>query len=90
MVSEAKHGERRKYFGGGYQIVQVMIEDASGRPFAEVAAERLLAPAGMADSGYAAPPPGQFAHAHFIDGKSIPGGWDSYPEAAAAAAAAGL
>jgi len=84
VVSEAKPGERWKYSGGGYEIVQQMIEDASGRPFADVVQARVLAPIGMTASGYALPPKGAFALAHGLDGKPIRGGWRSYPEAAAA------
>jgi CubicO group peptidase (beta-lactamase class C family) len=85
VVSEAKPGERWKYSGGGYQIVQQMIEDSTGRPFADVVRDRVLVPAGMTMSGYALPPAGSFAHGHRADGKPVVGGWHTYPEQAAAA-----
>jgi len=85
VVSEAKPGERWKYSGGGYQIVQQMMEDATGRPFADIVRDRLLVPAGMTMSGYALPPAGSFAHGHRADGKPVVGGWHTYPEQAAAA-----
>lgn len=84
VVSEAKPGERWRYSGGGYQIAQQMIEDATGRVFADVVRDRVLVPAGMTLSGYALPPTGSFAHGHGEDGKPIAGGWHTYPEGAAA------
>jgi len=85
VVSEAKPGERWKYSGGGYQIAQQMIEDATGRPFADVVGERVLKPAGMTMSGYALPPKGSFSFGHRPDGTPVVGGWHTYPEQAAAA-----
>jgi CubicO group peptidase (beta-lactamase class C family) len=84
VVSEAAPGARWRYSGGGYEIVQLMIEEATGKPFAQVVQNRVLTPAGMDHSGYAAPAAGAFAKGHGLDGKLIPGGWHSYPEAAAA------
>lgn len=84
VVSEARPGERWRYSGGGYQIAQQMIEDATGRPFADVVRDRVIVPAGMTMSGYALPAAGSFSHGHGSDGKPIAGGWHSYPEQAAA------
>ncbi len=84
VVSEARPGERWQYSGGGYQIMQQMVEDTTGRPFADVVRERVLVPAGMTMSGYALPAKGSFSYGHGADGKPIAGGWHSYPELAAA------
>lgn len=84
VVSEAQPGERWKYSGGGYEIVQQLIEDVSGRPFADVAQDRVLTLAGMTASGYATPAAGDFALGHGTDGQPIAGGWHVYPEQAAA------
>lgn len=89
VVLEARPGERWKYSGGGYEIVQQMIEDATSRPFAEMAQARVLDPACMSDSGYATPPDGYpvrtiFAQGHDQEGQPIAGGWRAYPEQAAA------
>lgn len=84
VVSEAAPGARWKYSGGGYQIVQLLIEEASGRAFAEAVAARVLRPARMADSGYGAMKAGSFAFGHDLQGRPIPGNWHSYPEGAAA------
>lgn len=84
VVSEARPGERWKYSGGGYEIVQQLIEDVSGRPFADVVLDGVLAPARMAVSGYETPAAGDFALGHGSDGQPIAGGWHIYPEQAAA------
>ncbi len=84
ITFEARPGERWKYSGGGYEIVEQMIDDATGRPFADIVAERVFKPAGMTASGYARPAMGAFALAHGRDGRTIPGGWHTYPEHAAA------
>jgi CubicO group peptidase (beta-lactamase class C family) len=44
-------GERFGYSNAGYQLLAAVIEHATGRPFAELLAEELLAPAGMTTSG---------------------------------------
>ncbi len=41
------------YSGGGYLLLQLLIEDATRRPFADVARELVLRPLGMASSDYA-------------------------------------
>jgi len=42
-----------RYSGGGYTIAQQVVEDVTGRPFADVVAEQVLGPLGMTHSGYA-------------------------------------
>ena len=81
-------GSRYLYSGGGYQVVQALVEDATGRPFADAARELVLAPAGMADSTFAQPLPERLAaraaRGHRADGSELPGGWRVMPELAAA------
>jgi CubicO group peptidase (beta-lactamase class C family) len=81
-------GSRYAYSGGGYEIVQALIEDATRRSFAEAMQELVLRPAGMADSVFAQPlPPSLAARAatgHWADGAELPGGWRVLPELAAA------
>lgn len=84
VVSEATPGERWKYSGGGYEIVQQLIEDVTQQTFAEVVRQQVLLPAGMIASGYATPEAGSFALGHGLDGNLIAGGWHNYPEQAAA------
>ncbi|HST18329.1 MAG TPA: serine hydrolase domain-containing protein [Gaiellaceae bacterium] len=47
VVVDGTPGAGWRYSGGGYTIVQALIEDATGRPFADVARELVLAPLGM-------------------------------------------
>lgn len=84
VVSWARPGEQWQYSGGGYQIVQQMIEDRTGKTFAEVVQARVLTPSGMTASGYVLPAKGGFAFAHDNDGRPISGGWHTYPESASA------
>jgi|SRR5271154_594065 len=66
--------DRFRYSGGGYAIVQQLITDATGSPFASVARELVLGPLGMASSTFEQAPPGTPARPD----------WRIYPEAAAA------
>lgn len=45
LVSEP--GSKWKYSGGGFVIVQIAIEDVTGKPFAQLAEEMLFKPLGM-------------------------------------------
>lgn len=72
-------GTEWRYSGGGYMIVQQLLEDLTGDPFPEVMQEIVLRPAGMESSLYAAPLPadlhGRAATAHDASGKPAPGKW---------------
>lgn len=84
VVIERRPGEAMQYSGGGYEIVELAIGDATQRSFAKVVSERVLKPTGMSDSGYELPAAGTFALGHGVDGRPIEGGWHTYPERAAA------
>ncbi|MEQ9400489.1 MAG: serine hydrolase domain-containing protein [Longimicrobiales bacterium] len=81
-------GTSWQYSGGGYTVMEQMVEDVTGRPFHEVARDRVLTPAGMTNSTYEQPLPearwSEAARAHGADGTEIEGEWHSYPEQAAA------
>jgi CubicO group peptidase (beta-lactamase class C family) len=81
-------GSRLRYAGGGYEVMQQLVEDVTGRPFPEVAQELVLGPLGMSRSTYQQPLPAHFAAAaavaHRSDGTVIQGRWHTYPEMAAA------
>jgi CubicO group peptidase (beta-lactamase class C family) len=49
---DAKAAGSFRYSGGGYSLVQQLIEETTGRPFAEVAKELVLDPMGMARSTF--------------------------------------
>jgi CubicO group peptidase (beta-lactamase class C family) len=65
------------YSGGAYAVVQQLITDITGMPFARAADALVLAPIGMTQSTFEQPPPGSAWPAARAD-------WHVYPEAAAA------
>lgn len=69
-----------RYSGGGFQLLQLLLEDVTGRPYAELAHEYVLEPFGMATAGFEAV---DAAPAH-VGGEPVEGGWHRYPEQAAA------
>ena len=77
-----------RYSGGGYTVLQQLIEDVTARPFTAVARELVLGPAGMRWSTYEQPlPPARESDAaagHATSGAPIPGRHHTYPEMAAA------
>ena len=81
-------GKTYKYSGGGYLIVQQMIEDATGRLLADLAKEIIFDRLGMAHSSFETILPQAFlpqaATAHRPTGAPLPGKWHTYPEQAAA------
>lgn len=87
VVDLAPRTEER-YSGGGYTVMQQMVEDVAGRPFAEVTAERVLVPLGMTHSTYEQPLPAGLrevaATGYRSDGTAVPGRFHTYPEQAAA------
>jgi CubicO group peptidase (beta-lactamase class C family) len=76
------------YSGGGYVVVQQLIEDVTGRPFAALAQELIFDKLGMANSTFDPLLPEtyipQAATAHRDSGEPIPGKWHTYPEQPAA------
>ena len=82
-----KPGKGFKYSGGGYLVIQQMIEDATGRSLADLAEELIFDKLGMASSTLNYPLPDIYtplaATAHNKAGKLVPGKWHIYPEQAA-------
>jgi CubicO group peptidase (beta-lactamase class C family) len=74
-------GQQWRYSGGGYVLLQQLLEDVTGERFADLAADLVLRPAGMATATYGQPQPSQVAAAH-TGGREV--GWHVYPELAAA------
>jgi len=69
---------RFHYSGGGYAVIQQLIADVTGMPFAEAAGDLVLRPLGMTSSTFAQPlPDDRRPRAARLD-------WRVYPEAAAA------
>lgn len=78
----------QKYSGGGTEIVQQVLMDVTGKPFAELMREKVLEPIGMAWSSFEQPPTGALAErtarAHNGGGRPMGAKWHVYPEQAAA------
>lgn len=85
---DAEPGSRWGYSGGGYTVLQLLIEDITGEPFSQVTRDLVLSPVGMAHSAFAQPLPVELravaASAHVADGSVIDGKYNTYPELAAA------
>ena len=82
-------GSQYRYSGGGYMIVQQVLEDILGESFPEIIQNTVLEPWGMSASTFESPLPVQLqaiaASGHRADGTAIPGGWHTYPEMGAGA-----
>lgn len=81
-------GSLWRYSGGGTTLMQLVLTDVTGQPFAELMQQTVLAPAGMSQSTYEQPLPearaAEAARGHRRDGSLLPGRWHTYPEQAAA------
>jgi CubicO group peptidase (beta-lactamase class C family) len=77
-------GTSFSYSGGGYVVVQQLIEDVTGRPFAALAQELIFDKLGMTNSTFESLLPEayipQAATAHRGSGEPVPGKWHTYPE----------
>jgi len=82
-------GTKWRYSGGGYQVMQQLLVDVTGKPFPKFMDETVLKPLGMASSTYSQPLPDDMAVRAAngyggIFGQPIDGAWHVYPEMAAA------
>ena len=81
-------GSINRYSGGGYTIMERVIEDVTGKEFSDYMSEEILTPFGMNYSTYVQPLPEEkvdgasFAFAG--NGRVYKGNYHSYPEQAAA------
>ena len=77
-----------RYSGGGFVVLQALIEDVTGVDFAAAVADRVLTPLDMTVSTFAQPLPEpastSAASAHDGDGQPLSVPWFVYPELAAA------
>ncbi|WP_271079335.1 serine hydrolase domain-containing protein [Aurantiacibacter sp. MUD61] len=88
VISSERQGTFN-YSGGGYTIAQHWAETVTGEPFPEIVDRLILEPLGMERSLFAALRRGDFPRENVAlgyngDGTEIPGGWNVYPEHAAA------
>lgn len=88
IVVDLEPGSRYRYSGGGTTILQLVIEDVTGRPFEDYMADAVLEPVGMVHSTFAQPLPRDrwrdAAAGHQPDGSRVEESWHVYPEKAAA------
>jgi CubicO group peptidase (beta-lactamase class C family) len=81
-------GSRFRYSGGGYTVMQLLLTETTGKPFAALLQDSALTPLGMTHSTYEQPLPAalrnQAAFAYEADGSPVPGDYHTYPEQAAA------
>jgi hypothetical protein len=81
-------GERYRYSGGGFVVMQLLMEEISEKPFAQLMRERVLDPLGMSNSTFeqqlSEARLKQVASAHEINGEPVDGRFHIYPEMAAA------
>lgn len=77
-----------RYSGGGYTVMQLLVSDVAGKPFADVMRSNVLHPMGLVNSTYEQPLPESLYHraatGYRSDGSRVEGDWHVYPEMAAA------
>ncbi len=77
-----------RYSGGGYTIMEKMVEDISGQALDEYISKNILQPIGMQHSNYEQPLGAEYhsnaSAAYDSEGNIIEGLWHNYPEQAAA------
>lgn len=77
-----------RYSGGGYCVMQLLLEDVLGQSFPEITKSSVLQPLGMSHSSYEQPLPTDWqtkaATGYLPDGSKVEGKWHIYPEMAAA------
>jgi CubicO group peptidase (beta-lactamase class C family) len=85
---ETVPGSRWSYSGGGYTVIQQLLEDVTGQPFPALMQSTVMDRLQMNYSIFEQPLPSQFAMdaatAHRGDGRPLNGKWHTYPEMAAA------
>lgn len=81
-------GSRFAYSGGGYCLMEQLLEDVSGKPFPVLAHELVLKPLEMVNSSFdqnLSPERRlQAAIGHQLNGKKLPRNWNLYPATSAA------
>lgn len=85
---DALPGANWSYSGGGYVIIQQLLEDVTGKPFPKIMQELVLGPIGMTHSTYEQPLPAtglrEAAMPYKPDAQPVEGGPHTYPEMAPA------
>lgn len=80
-------GTRSRYSGGGYGVLQALLQDVTSRPFPDVVDSLVFAPLDMSHSLFPQPLPEPLepfsADGHDSDGAVLPGGHETLPIMAA-------
>ena len=88
ILADTIPGSIWRYSGGGYTVMEKMVEVISGLPFEEYMSKNILHPIGMTNSTYEQPLDAEYhsnvSAAYDNDGNIIDGLWHNYPEQAAA------
>ncbi|MBS0654153.1 MAG: beta-lactamase family protein [Verrucomicrobia bacterium] len=81
-------GSKFAYSGGGYCVMQLLVEEVTGKPFHHFMDEVVFKKLALTRSTFCYPLPKEYvetaAVAHPGDGKPMAGRWKTYPESAAA------
>jgi CubicO group peptidase (beta-lactamase class C family) len=81
-------GIKESYSGGGFTILQLLIEEVTGKPFASAIEELIIKPAGMQQSQFSIQLPDRMAKnaavGYFSIDKMVDGEYRRHPEQAAA------
>ena len=88
IVVDIPVGSQWRYSGGGFSIIQQIVEDETGKPFAQAVRELVLEPFDMDRSTFLQPLPSDLrddaATGYLASGQPVPGRFHVYPEQAAA------
>jgi CubicO group peptidase (beta-lactamase class C family) len=88
VIVDTEPGSNWRYSGGGYTIMEKVVEDVSGMAFQDYMRIEILDPIGMKLSTYEQPLPEdrwpEASAAYDAQGNLIEGSWHNYPEQAAA------
>lgn len=88
IVADVEPGTKWRYSGGGYEVMQQLVIDVTGKPFPQLAQEIVIGPLRLAHSTFEQPLParleGNAAAGHRSNGSMIQGRWHTYPEMTAA------
>lgn len=88
IVVDFVPGSQWRYSGGGYVVIQQLVEDVTGSTFPDFMRERVLEPIGMEHSTFEQPLPDSLLEyagsGYYADGTAVPGSHHVYPEIAAA------
>ena len=88
ITTDAVPGAKWRYSGGGYTVMENLVEEVSGKPFHVYMTSEILEPLGMSRSTYEQPLPEarkqEASGAYDVRGDLISGWWCNHPEQAAA------